>query len=123
MNKVDLTPAKLAELRQKAEAAADSPWIADRLKVVRLRPSDSDDPTDEVYQVAACECLWDAEHIAAANPATVLAMVEEIEILKTALNLLMCEYYSTDLEHEDIDKLCIAQIEIAKKHRKSEAGQ
>ena len=58
-----------------------------------------------------------------ADPDKVLAMVEEIEVLKTALNLLLWEYYSTDLEQEDIDKLFKKQIEMAKKYRESEAGQ
>ena len=104
MNKVELTPAKLAELRQKAEAAKDVKW-----------PTLDQFPQHEEYPAA--------ELIAAADPATVLAMVEEIEVLKTALNLLLWEYYSTDLEQEDIDKLFKKQIEMATKYRESEAGQ
>ncbi len=122
MNKVELTPAKLAELKQKAEAAENcspSPWVFKEMPSVKGEVRDS-----ENFQVAGWFILgWQAEHIAAADPATVLALVEEIEILKTALNLLLWEYYSTDLEQEDIDKLFKKQIEMAKKYRESEAGQ
>lgn len=103
MNKFELTLAKLADIKQKAEAAKDVKW-----------PTIEQFPQHEEYPAA--------EHIAAADPATVLAMVEEIEVLKTALNLLLWEYYSTDLEQEDIDKLFKKQIEMAKKYRESEAG-
>ena len=113
MNKVDLTPAFLDRLRGLARNCQEPIW---EVNVHGNVVSASD-------EVAICGFLEDADFIAEADPATVLAMVEEIEILKTALNLLMSEYYSTDLMHEDIDKLCKGQIEIAKKHRESEAGQ
>ena len=120
MNKVDLTPEKLAELKKKAAGCDPKYWIMDQHgDVVAV---DFDNKSTKL-KIASVDFLDAAEHIAAADPATVLAMVEEIEILKTALNLLMSEYYSTDLEHEDIDKLCLGQIEIAKKYRESEAGQ
>ena len=99
---IDLTPAKLADIKKKAEAAKDVKW-----------PTLDQFPQHEEYPAAAL--------MAAADPATVLAMVEEIEILKTALNLLLWEYYSTDLEQEDIDKLFKKQIAMAKKYQESEA--
>lgn len=120
MTKVELTPAKLAKLRQKAEGCDPKHWVMDQHGDVVAVDFDN---KGSKLKIASVDYLEDAEHIADADPATVLAMVEEIETLKTALNLLMSEYYSTDLEHEDIDKLCIGQIEIAKKHRKSEATQ
>ena len=120
MSKVKLTPANLAELKKKAAGCDPKYWIMDQHGDVVAVDFDN---KNTKLKIASVDFLDDAEHIAAADPATVLALVEEIEILKTALNLLMCQYYSTDLEHEDIDKLCKGQIEIAKKHRKSEAGQ
>lgn len=81
MSKVELTPAKLAELKQKAEAAENcspSPWVFREMPSVKGEVRDS-----ENFQVAGWFCLrWQAEHIAAADPATVLAMVEEIEFLR-----------------------------------------
>lgn len=110
---IELTPAFLVRLRGLALNCQPPIWEV----------NEHSDVVSVAHTVAEVAYDEDAQFIAAADPATVLAMVEEIEILKTALNLLMCQYYSTDLEHEDIDKLCIGQIEIAKKHRKSEAGQ
>lgn len=81
MAKVELTPAKLAELKQKAEAAencAPSPWVFRDMPAVKGEVRDS-----ENFQVAGWFCLrWQADYIAAADPATVLAMVEEIEQLR-----------------------------------------
>lgn len=122
MAKVDLTPAKLEELRQKAEAAekeSPSPWHGgpDGSHWVLVDSEQGDIHT-------SCNQRNIADFIAHADPATVLAMVEEIETLKTALNLHMWEYWGTDLEQEDIDDLCKKQIEMAKKYRnESEAGQ
>ena len=99
---IDLTPAKLADIKKKAEAAKDVKW-----------PTIEQFPQHEEYPAAAL--------MAAADPATVLAMVDEIETLKTALNLHMWEYWGTDLEQEDIDDLCKKQIQMAKKYRESEA--
>ena len=61
--KVDLTPAKLADIKKKAEAAKDVKW-----------PTIEQFPQHEEYPAAAL--------IAEADPATVLAMVEEIEQLR-----------------------------------------
>ena len=120
MAKVELTHAKLAELKKKAAGCDPKYWIMDQHgDVVAV---DFDNKSTKL-KIASVDFLDDAEHVAAADPATVLAMVEEIEILKTALNLLLWEYYSTDLEQEDIDKLFKKQIEMAKKYRESEAGQ
>lgn len=63
MNKVELTPAKLADIKKKAEAAKDVKW-----------PTIEQFPQHEEYPAA--------ELIAAADPATVLALVEEIEQLR-----------------------------------------
>lgn len=110
---IELTPAFLDRLRGLAQNCQPLIW----------QLNEHSDVVSVAHTVAEVAYDEDAQFIAVADPATVLAMVEEIEILKTALNLLMCQYYSAYLEHEDIDKLCIGQIEIAKKHRESEAGQ
>ena len=139
MPSVELTPVKLAELKQKAEAA--SSHSEGRWGVIDHPHTGGwglciHDQGDIIARATGRDKKWKTSvfnHIAAADPATVLAMVDEIEILKTALNLLLWEYYSTnlllweyystDLEQEDIDKYCKKQIEMAKKYRESEAGQ
>ena len=81
MAKIELTPDKLANIKQKAEAAENcspSPWVFREMPAVKGEVLDS-----ENFQVAGWFTLrWQAEHIAAADPATVLAMVEEIERLQ-----------------------------------------
>ena len=113
MSKVKLTPAFLDRLRGLAQNCQPPIWEV----------NEHSDVVSVAHTVAEVAYDEDAQFIAAADPATVLAMVEEIEILKTALNLLLWEYYSTDLEQEDIDKLFKKQIEMAKKYRESEATQ
>lgn len=80
MSKVELTPANLAELRQKAEAAekeSPSPWYGGRdgIHWVLVDSENADIHT-------TCNERNIADFIAHANPATVLAMVEEIEQLR-----------------------------------------
>lgn len=65
---IDLTPAKLADIKKKAEAAKDVKW-----------PTLDQFPQHEEYPAAAL--------MAAADPATVLAMVEEIEFLQITVRL------------------------------------
>ena len=78
MDKVDLTPAKLAELRQKAEACDPKIWEIDKYgNVVSVAHT-----VAECGFVATCGSDEDTQFIAAADPATVLAMVEEIERLR-----------------------------------------
>ena len=79
MAKVELTPAKLAEIKQKAAGCDPKYWIMDQHgDVVAV---DFDNKASKL-KIAEVEFLEDAEHIAAADPATVLAMVEEIEQLR-----------------------------------------
>lgn len=101
---IELTPAKLAQLKQKAEAAKDVKW-----------PTIEQFPQHEEYPAAAL--------MAAADPATVLAMVEEIETLKRALQELTWDLCGIDLEQEQIDKICNEWIDKAKMLLESEAGQ
>ena len=83
MAKVDLTPAKLAELRQKAEAAeiqGPSPWMF-------VETKEEYHTYCEVRDKYGCQVVdnstqEEAEHIAAADPATVLALIDRIEELE-----------------------------------------
>lgn len=122
MIKVELTPAKLACLKDAAESINPiyRNWFLNDYK----RWVETYDNGDAIIVCHPEQIQPALGFIAEADPATVLAMVEDIEILKTALNLHMWEYWGTDLEQEDIDDLCKKQIEMAKKYRnESEAGQ
>ncbi len=83
MSKVELTPAELADIKKKAEAAekvAPSPWkFSHTCEEYRFfsEVRDNDD-----YQVVCDLTREEAEHIAAADPATVLALLQEIERLR-----------------------------------------
>ena len=85
--KIKITPALLAEIEQKAESATPGPWAI----MYGGQPGDS-------YAVIG-SCTWNrpicsiepvnykvenAQHIAAADPATVLAMSKEIKRLWAA---------------------------------------
>lgn len=76
MPSVDLTPAKLADIKQKASECECKIWRifhgSDGYSIQAGRN----------IKIADSEFLEDAEYIAAADPATVLAMVEEIERLR-----------------------------------------
>ena len=79
--KVDLTPAKLEELKKKAEAAekeSPSPWhgVPDGSHCVLV------DSEQGVIHTTCDRQRNTADFIARADPATVLAMVEEIEQLR-----------------------------------------
>lgn len=81
MTKVELTPAKLAEIKQKAEAAekeSPSPWhgVPDGSHCVLV------DSEQGVIHTTCDRQRNTADFIAHADPATVLAMVEEIEFLR-----------------------------------------
>lgn len=96
MNKVELTSAKLAKLRQKAEAAetqGQSPWMFVKIE-------EEYHTYCEVRDMYGCQVIEDstqeeAEHIAEADPATVLAMVEEIERLRSGLKA-SCPHWQQD---------------------------
>ncbi len=83
MGKVELTPAKLAQLKQKAEAAENcspSPWKF--VKTVEEYHIYCEVRDNNDCQVVCDLTQEEAEFIATADPATVLAMVEEIEFLR-----------------------------------------
>lgn len=71
---IKITPALLADLRQKAEAYHLREWFADDILVKGGSKANNE-------FVAEASHAIDAAYIAAANPAVVLALVEEIERL------------------------------------------
>ena len=79
MAEFELTPEKLAEIKKKAAGCDPKYWIMDQHGDVMAVDFDSEGTQPKI---ASVEFLEDAEHIAAADPATVLAMVEEIEQLR-----------------------------------------
>lgn len=88
MPSVDLTPAKLAELKKKAELAegvAPSPWTFSHTSEEYRFFYEVRDSGD--YQVVYDMSVEEGEHIAAADPATVLALIEEIEFLQITVRL------------------------------------
>lgn len=83
MAKVELTPAKLAELKKKAAGCDPKYWIMDQHGDVVGVDFDSEGTQPKI---ASVEFLEDAEHIAAADPATVLALIDRIEELEAKAN-------------------------------------
>ncbi len=87
MTIVELTPEKLAHIKKKAKAAegvAPSPWTFSHTSGEYRFFYEVRDSGD--YQVVHDMSVEEGEHIAAADPATVLAMVHEIELLKKRLS-------------------------------------
>jgi len=108
---IEITPALLADRRQKAEAAGGGYWQIDLTYVVY----EQRDGRADTF-VVSCE---DAEasimtHIAAANPAVVLALVAEVERLNSALDELLCQFdYQNNPKWRA--EMKEAMIEMAKK--------
>lgn len=78
MAKVKLTPAKLADIKKKAEAAENkypSHWTCKRYGFFDYMMSNGE-------VIARCHYPETQAHIAASDPATVLALVAEIERLR-----------------------------------------
>ena len=101
MAEVELTPEKLAEIKQKAAGCDPKYWIMDQHgDVVAV---DFDNEVSKL-KIAEVEFLEDAEHIAAANPATVLAMVEEIEHFRHFVRETLDELH--ECYNEESCKIC-----------------
>lgn len=90
-----LTPAQLEELENKAKAATPGPWTnAEHIGVVETGYQPECCESDECciiaelnYSGRCCAAIQeehDTAHIAAANPSTVLALVEEVKRLREA---------------------------------------
>ena len=80
---IEITPALLNNLRQKAKAYDLKEWYADDMLVLAGYGYN-------ITSIAQTLGTQDAEYIAAANPAVVLALVEEVEWLTDRLDALEC---------------------------------
>jgi len=99
---IEITPKLLADLRRRAEAAGGRPWeVQDRLKSMttpHYHIAVLDDYWQDETELLIAETIggkgqkvWaNANHIAACNPAVVLALVAEIERLRDRLDELEC---------------------------------
>jgi hypothetical protein len=102
MSQIEITPALLSDLRQKAEAATPGPWKVietprpDYSEDLRIVPCDAygnsrgDGPIGDVFGGYKRPVAENAAHIAAASPAVVLALVAEVERLRDRLDDLVC---------------------------------
>lgn len=119
MSQIKITPALLAEWRQKAEAATEGPWKVietpspDYSEDLRIVPCDAygnsrgDGPIGDVFGGYKRPVAENAAYIAAANPAVVLALINEIERLKDKLDTLECP----DCGHPPKFCMCDVQLE------------
>ena len=73
---IEITPALLSDLRQKAEAAGGGYWQIDLTYVVYEQRDGRSDTFVVSCEDASASVMT---HIAAANPAVVLALVAEVE--------------------------------------------
>ena len=79
---VEITPALLSDLRQKAEAATQGPWnqqgLASLLRFAQKHdgPWNDDEYIDCTLQLPEEK---DADYIAAASPAVVLALINQLD--------------------------------------------
>lgn len=88
-----LTDARLAELERLAREATSGPWTTDGPFIFPPRDTIPPGARENYYRVASvsvayrssAEMLADAAYIAAANPSTVLAMLDEIRLLHVIL--------------------------------------
>ena len=91
MSQIEITPTLLSDLRQKAEAATEGPWKVietprpDYSEDLRIVPCDAygnsrgDGPIGDVFGGYKRPVAENAAHIAAANPAVVLALINQLD--------------------------------------------
>lgn len=123
MSKPEITTAMLAEIKSKAEKTPPGAVWHKEERVNFVRNSAG-------WRIAIAECEEDAEHIASADPATVLAMVHEIEQLRSELavvNLALRNAKHDDwcglgfeLDDEVIDRYSKNSIENARRQLNAE---
>jgi hypothetical protein len=107
MSQIEITPALLSDLRQKAEAYDSKEWVVDDQNVMAGFGYNTEFIAETIAKP-------DAEYIAAANPAVVLALVAEIERLNFALDELLCQFdYQNNPKWRA--EMKEAMIEMAKK--------
>jgi hypothetical protein len=98
---IEITPALLAELKSKANAAYGEIWYENvDFGCVSAR----EDDTRSYHVLSDEDALPEHKsHIAAANPAVVLAMVEEIERLREFAKNIAKAAFQLNLYHECCD--------------------
>ena len=99
MSQIEITPELLNDLRQKAEWAGHEHWQIDSNYVIS---SQCDDRYVIADENASASVLM---HIAAANPAVVLALVAEVERLRDRLEELECPNCGNQ------PKFCMCEVE------------
>jgi hypothetical protein len=96
---IKITPAFLSDLRQKAEKVEPNDYIlTDGLAIKSESFKD--------LTIADCAFSDDAEFIAAASPAVVLALVAEVERLRDRLDELICS------ECNQQPKFCVCDVQL-----------
>jgi len=118
MSQIEITPTLLSDLRQKAEAATEGPWKVietprpDYSEDLRIVPCDAygnsrgDGPIGDVFGGYKRPVAENAAHIAAANPAVVLALVAEVERLRDRLDELICSGCNQQ------PKFCVCEVQL-----------
>jgi hypothetical protein len=96
MSQIEITPALLADLRQKAEAYDLKEWVVDDQNVMAGVGYNTEFIAETIAKP-------DAEYIAAASPAVVLALVAEVERLRDRLEELVCMCEVVPLSGSEID--------------------
>jgi len=82
---IQITPALLADLRQNAEAYDLKEWVVDDQNVIAGVGYSAEFIAETIAKP-------DAEYIAAASPAVVLALVAEVERLNIAIEEILCQF-------------------------------
>lgn len=114
MPSVELTPAFLDRLRGLAQNCQPPIWDV----------NEHSDVISVAHKVAEVAYDEDAQFIAAADPATVLALLDELTDVRMALLELAWEFYGRDQTREEIESCCAVMVENERASRKeSEAGQ
>jgi hypothetical protein len=107
MSQIEITPAFLSDLRQKAEKVEPNDYILTDGLVIKSE-------SFKDLTIADCAFSDDAEFIAAASPAVVLALVAEVERLNFALDEILCQFdYQNNPKWRA--EMKEAMIEMAKK--------
>jgi hypothetical protein len=115
---IKITPALLSDLRQKAEAAGGRPWEVQNRRWTMRSPHYHIAVVDDYWQDEAelliaetiggkGQKVWaNANHMAAANPAVVLALLAEVERLRDRLDDIICSGCNQQ------PKFCVCDIQL-----------
>lgn len=101
---IEITPALLADMRKKAEAATPGPWVVEQTGEYACDFEIVAPDLDGDFVARATK--GDTDFFLAANPAVVMAMVAEIERLRDKLDSLICP----DCDQQP--KFCVCECEL-----------